>query len=67
MNTTLLLTLLTAYVLGMVIMFVAPEGWMPKGSTPDRIISRKGFGRTVFIIGSAIVIVIALLISCLLS
>ena len=67
MNPTLFFTLLIAYVLGMVIMFIVPNGWMPKGSTPDRVVNEKGFGRKVFITGGAIVIVIVLLISYFLS
>ena len=63
MNNTLLFTLLMAYVLGIVIMFLVPEGWMPKGSTPDRAVSKKGLGRKVFIIGGAIVIAIVMLVT----
>jgi hypothetical protein len=67
MNTALLLVLLMAYLLGVIILFIVPDGWLPKGNTPDRVVSEKGFGRKVFIIGGAIVIVITLLISYLLN
>ena len=41
MTNTLLLTLLTAYALCMAIMFIVPAGWMPKGSTPDKVVNEK--------------------------
>ena len=62
MNTVLLFTMLTAYVLGIIIMFIVPEGWMPKGNTPERV-AHKGLGRKVFVTSGAIVIVIISLIS----
>jgi hypothetical protein len=67
MTTTLSLTLLITYILGVVIMFIVPAGWMPKGNTTDRAVNKKGFGRKVFIIGGAIVLVIVLLISYFVS
>ena len=66
MTNTLLLTLLTAYALGMAIMFIVPAGWMQKGSTPDRDVNEKGFGRKVFITGGAVIIIILSLITYLL-
>ena len=66
MTNALLLTLLTAYALGMAIMFIVPAGWMPKGSTPDRVVNEKGFGRKVFITGGAVIIIILSLITYLL-
>jgi hypothetical protein len=62
MSATLLLTLLSSYILSIAIMFLIPEGWMPKGNSPDKIVTEKGFYRKTFIIGGAIVIVIVLLI-----
>ena len=67
MTNALLLTLLTAYALGMAIMFIVPAGWMPKGNMPDRAINEKGFGRKVFIIGGALIIIIISLLTYLLN
>lgn len=50
--------------MGVTIMFLFPERWMPKGSTPDRVVNEKGFGRKVFIIGGAIVVGLIILINC---
>ena len=62
MNTPVLITLIVTYVLGLAIMFLVPEGWMPKGNTPDRAVMEKGIGRKAFAIGGAIVIAIVLMI-----
>jgi hypothetical protein len=56
--------MLITYVLAIVIMFLIPERWMPKGNTPDEIVTEKGLYRKTFIIGGALVIVIATLIAC---
>jgi hypothetical protein len=63
MNTTLLLALLMVYITGIVIMFIVPEGWMPKGNTPDRKIREKGFARKVFAVSGAITIIVVLIVS----
>ena len=56
--------MLITYVLAIGIMFLIPEGWMPKGNTFDRIVTNKGLYRKTFIIGGAIVIAIATMIAC---
>ena len=58
MNTSLLFTLLTVYVLASITMFLIPEGLFPKGHTEDRIITKKGYYRKVFLIAGACVIVL---------
>jgi hypothetical protein len=44
-------------------MFIVPEGWMPKGNTPDRTIREKGFARKVFVVSGAITIIVVLIVS----
>ena len=60
MNTFLLFTLLAVYILAPIIVFLIPEGLFSKGSTQDRIVTKKGYYRKVFLITGAAVIVIIL-------
>jgi hypothetical protein len=67
MNTTLILTMLSAYLLSIAFMFLIPEGWMPKGKTPDKIVTQNDFYKKVFIMAGALVMAVALLIGYLIG
>ena len=62
MNTDLLYTLLAAYVIACVVMFLIPEGLFPKGQMEDRIVTKKGFYRKMFLTTGAIAIVLVWLL-----
>lgn len=62
MNITLIITMLTGYALGVVIMLLIPEEWMPKAYSSGRE-ATKGFYRKVFVIVGGIVTAMVLLIA----